>query len=476
MKKIILSAFLLFGVLSACTDNFEEINSDPNLINQISPGTLLNEVIYNMSSNNLRNYYGITADLMQVKLNYPSFYGGIHRYEIIEGTGNSQWDASYKWMKNIKEMLAVSEKPNDANYKAIGLTLNAWVASNLTDTFGDIPYSEALQGDQGIRMPKYDTQEAIYSQLLKDLEQANGLYDTKLPMLYGKDILFNNDVQQWQRFTNSLRLRLLLRISKVKPDALTQMVQILSDPGQTPIIDNDQQSVFLSVTGVTPNLSPWSRALDFSNGQVVSQFFIELLNDLNDPRRAVLVVPAKNLQGQEIGFKGIPSAYDGDDSQFQFTPSNMNNKQVVAPMKIPILTLSEILFIKAELAQRDLYNSGSAKLYFESAVKSAIKFISNITVEDSYFNQEKAKYNNTLEQIITHKYLALHFTDYQQWSEYRRTGYPRLPKTQSMLNQGNMPSRLLYPADQKTYNSQNYLDASQRQGGDNINAKVWWNK
>ena len=476
MKKIIFSALLLIGVLSACTDNFEETNSNPNLIDQISPGTLLNEVIYNMTSNNLRNYYSITGELMQVKFNYPSFYGGIHRYEIIESTGNSQWNASYKWMKNLKEMLSVSEKPNDANYKAIALTLNAWIVSNLTDTFGDIPYSEASRGDEGIRMPKYDTQQAIYTQLLKDLEQANSLYNISLPMLYGKDILFNNNVEQWQRFTNSLRLRLLLRVSNVQSEAIATMLEILQNPTQYPIVETDEQSVQLNITGVAPNVSPWSRALDFSNGHIISEFFIEELNELNDPRRSVLALPAKDLQGNEIGFKGIPSAYDGEDSQFQYSPSIMNNKQVIAPMKTPILMHSEVLFIKAELAHKGIYNPASAQDYFESGIKSAIKFVSNVTVDDSYFEQDKAKFNNTLEQIILHKYLSLYFTDFQQWSEYRRTGYPKLPKTQSMLNDGVMPSRLMYPSDQTTYNNQNYLEASQRMGGDNINSKVWWNK
>jgi len=476
MKRIIYIAASVFFFLS-CTENFEEVNTNPNLIDQISPGTLLNEIIYNMANNNVRNYYDITAELMQVKLPYPSFYGGRHRYEILDNTGNSQWNASYKWAKNIREMLAVSEaNPNDANYKAIGLTLRAWIYSNLTDSFGDIPFSEASKGDEGGLKPKYDTQQEIYMTLLQDLEEANTLYNHENPMLYGKEILFDNNTKNWQRFTNSLHLRLLLRISNVYPEAFGAMVTMLNQEDKYPIITDFTQSAALKVTGITPNLSPWSRALDFSTNQATAAFFVDHLNELKDPRLPVYATEAKDLEGKSIGYVGIPSAYVGDNSQFKFSPSYMNNKQVVAPMSIPILMHSEVEFIKAELAQRGYYNSSSAAQYYMNGVKSAIFFVTGKEVPASYFEQEKAKYNGSLAQIMLQKYVSLYFTDYQQWAEYRRTGLPVLPTTSSMLNEGKMPYRLLYHSDQKVYNPTNYTEASQRIGGDKINSKIWWIK
>lgn len=476
MKKIVYLIASVFFFMS-CTENFEQVNTNPNLIDQISPGTLLNEIIYNMSSNNVRNYYDITAELMQVKLPYPSFYGGIHRYEILENTGNSQWNASYKWAKNIREMLAASEaNPNDSNYKAIGLTLRAWIYSNLTDSFGDIPFSEASKGDEGGVKPKYDTQQEIYMTLLQDLEEANTLYNHANPMVYGKEILFNNNTQNWQRFTNSLRLRLLLRISNAYPEAFGEMVRLLNQEDKYPIITNFTQSVALKVTGITPNLSPWSRALDFSTNQSASAFLIDHLNELQDPRITVYATEAKSLEGQAIGYVGIPSAYVGDNSQFRFSPSYMNNKQVVAPMSIPILMHSEVEFIKAELAQRGYYNPTNAEQYYQNGVKSAILFVTGKEVNPTYFDQAQAKYKASLEQIMLQKYIALYFTDFQQWSEYRRTGFPVLPQTTSMLNEGKMPNRLLYHSDQKVYNPDHYAEASQRIGGDKMNAKIWWMK
>lgn len=470
MKRIkILLTGALLTMAFGCDTNFEEINTNPNLINQISPGTLLNEIIYNMASNNLTNHYNINCELMQVQLPYPSYYGGVQRYEILPTTGNSQWNAAYKWAKNIREMREAAEANQSGNYQAIALTLNAWVFSNLTDTFGDVPFSEASQAESGILQAKYDEQSAIYEQLLADLEKANSLYDHSVTMAYGTDILFANSTRLWQKFTNSLRLRLLLRVSDVRPAAYQEMRAILNDPSGSPIIESLADAVVFKVTGVTPNLSPWSRALDFSNQHAVSEFFIETLNALNDPRRPIYVGRATQ-QGSPIGYKGIPSGYDNES--FSYSPSYMNNQQVVPPMIIPILTYAEVCFIKAELAQKG--HLEDAETHFKNGISAAIQLWTGETVPDSYFGAALAKYDGTLERIHLHKYLALYFTDNQQWAEYRRTGYPALPKTASMLNDKVVPSRLLYPDVQPIYNPANYAEASQRIGGDDVNSKVWW--
>lgn len=467
--KIFVVASLFVG-LSSCTTDFEQINTNPNLIDQISPGTLLNEIIYNVASNNVTNHYNINCQLMQVQLSYPQYYGGIQRYEILETTGDSQWNAAYRWAKNIQEMREAAEQEQSDNYLAIALTLNAWVYSNLTDTFGDVPFSEASQAEEGILQARYDRQEEIYTQLLNDLEKANTLYNHSQTMAYGTDILFANSTVKWQKFTNSLRLRLLLRVSDVRPTAYDEMAAMLSDPTTYPVIAQPSEAAVLQVTGITPNISPWSRALDFSNQHAVGEFFIETLNALNDPRRPIYVTQAAQ-NGATIGYKGIPSGYD--ESSFNYSPSYMNNAQVVAPMIIPILTLAEVEFIQAELALKGHITS-DAETHYRNGVSAAVELWTKAPLVDSYFDAPLAKYNGTLERIILHKYLALYFTDNQQWAEYRRTGFPVLPTTGSMLNEGIMPSRLMYASLQETYNPAHYAEAAARIGGDHINAKVWW--
>src|SRR5690606_27315932 len=220
MKKMnikhILPACLLIMIFSmpSCTKDFEDINTDPNRIERISPGTLLNPVLYEMATFYTERSDGFTFHIMQVKVPFPSASGGIHRFDLTPNTGNSLWNNSYRWLNNVKEMYQASVMAEDVNYQAIALTLNAWIYSNLTDAFGDVPMTEAVRGEEGIYQPAFDTQEAIYTKLLDDLEAANNLYDTDIDMIYGTDLLYENDVLSWKKFTNSLRMRLLLRVSK----------------------------------------------------------------------------------------------------------------------------------------------------------------------------------------------------------------------------------------------------------------------
>jgi hypothetical protein len=96
-------------------------------------------------------------------------------------------------------------------------------------------------------------------------------------------------------------------------------------------------------------------------------------------------------------------------------------------------------------------------------------------VPANYFDNPMASYNGTLERIMLQKYYALYFVDYQQWFEYRRTGFPVLPKTVAMENNGEMPSRFTYNTDVQINNAENYRKALELLGGsDDINTKVWW--
>jgi hypothetical protein len=476
LNKLTTGILAFSCLLFSCTKDFKEINTDPNRIDQISPGTLLNPIIYEVASFNMERADAITFDLMQVMLPFPSPTGGIHRYEITENTGSSTWNTYYRWLKNIKEMHDASVKAEDPNYQAIAMTLNAWVASNLTDVFGDVPYSEALRGDEQMFYPKFDKQEVIYSKLLNDLDSANKLFNTSRTMVYGTDILFANNVSRWKKFCNSLHLRLLLRLSNTNLDVLTKIRAMLGNSAQYPIFTSNAESAILNLTGITPLVSPWGRPVDFPTFRAAGKFFLDSLNAFNDPRRAKFASQARaNTTGTPtIGYRGIPSGYTGNESQFNYQPSNLLQALVTAPMIVPILPYAEIEFIKAEVEWR-ASNATAAKTAYEKGVKAAIEQW-GITMPTDYFTNPDAAYNNTLARIMLQKYYALFFVDFQQWSEYRRTGLPVLPVGPGMLNGGVMPSRLEYPISVRISNPDKYKEAVAGMGGDNINTKVWWDR
>lgn len=163
----------------------------------------------------------------------------------------------------------------------------------------------------------------------------------------------------------------------------------------------------------------------------MSTFFLNNLNNFEDPRRDVFATKATNSDNMDIGYVGIPSAYDGSESQFNYNASTLEISMVENPMILPILTFSEVCFIKAELAQRGYIDN--AQHYYEEGVKAAME-LWGVNIPETYFDNPYTAYDGSLERIMLQKYYALYFNGYQQWFEYRRTGFPELPTTTSMLN------------------------------------------
>ncbi len=481
MKRItstlVASLALLAGVFStSCTNDFESTNHDPNRLQEISPATLLNPMIYTVASNNMYRSWQHTSLLMQNTINFPAnpTATSIQHYHLSDNIGSAAWNTYYKYLKNAQLMEQSAIEVNEVNYQAIAITLKVWMSASLVDIFGDIPYFEASKGDQGILYPVFDDQKDVYMDLLALLEQANSLYDHTRANVYYPDILFENDSKKWQKFTNSLHLRLLLRTTNKMPENYQKMVSMISNPEKYPIINSIAEEATLFMTGISPNVSPWSRVQDFYNGRKMGAFFIDNLNDMNDPRRAFFSGTAsKIIDGErvDIGYKGIPSAYDGPDSQFDYEASNLNRIIAEPSTKTAILTYSEVLFIHVELAQKG-YLQG-AEEYYNKAINASMDYY-DLEIDADYFNNPLVKYDGTLEQIMLQKYYALYMNDYQQWLEYKRTGLPKLPVTKAMGNGQNLPSRFPYPLDVRTKNKTNYEKVIQKMGSDNINYKSWW--
>ncbi len=483
MKNIWIKA-VAFCVISlavaSCSRSFEEINTDTSKIIEPTPASLLAPIQYNMASNAYLRANDFTFDIMQIAIDFPGEGNNISRYYVTESTGNSYWNTSYKWLMQVKQMQDLAVQQNNKNYQAISMVMNAWLYSNLTDTFGDIPFSEASRVEEGITQPKFDKQKDIYVKLLDDLKTANALFVTNTT-LAGQDLFYNanndvNGITYWKKFCNTLSLRLLTRILKKNGeiDVYARIQEIINNPTVYPIFQSNAESALMNVTGVAPMLPPLARPQDFTSYRAVGEFFVNTLNDNKDPRMAQFFTQAKNLSNnQNIGYKGAPVAYM-NGTTFTYQPSNFNQNLAKAPLKVLILPYAELQFILSELAFRGII-TGNAQTYYENGVKAAIEQWGAV-VPTNYFANPKVAYDGTLERIMLQKYVALFFVDQQQWFEHKRTGYPVLPNNGGLLNDGKMPQRLLYPTQPKILNSANYNAAVQSLGGDNINVKDWWNQ
>ena len=482
MKKILLNILLISSIsfMVSCSRNLDEVNVDESRISDPVSAKLLVPIQYNMAAVNYMRANDFTFDIMQVSLDFPNEGNSLSRYYLTENTGTGYWNNSYKWLKQVKDLKEAAILENDKNYQAIAMVLNAWIYSNLTDTYGDIPFSEASRLDEGISQPKFDRQKDIYIKLLDDLKEANSIFITN-KTLTGTDLFYKaesdvNGITNWKKFCNSLSLRLLTRILKKngEVDVYERIQEIISNPTVYPIFQSNSESAKLSITGVSPLLPPIARPQDFTTGRAASEFFVETLKANNDPRLALFFSQAKDIAtSQNIGYKGAPSGY-AYGTVFTYQPSNMNQNLSKAPLNILIYPYAELQFTLAELAFKGII-SGNAQTYYENGVKAAIEQWGS-TMPANYFANANVAYNGTLERIMLQKYVALFFVDQQQWFEKRRTGFPVLPNNGGLLNNGNLPQRLMYPPNPKVLNTANYQAAVQQMGGDDINIKMWWNQ
>ena len=137
LRKKIIGLLLLATGWTACTQNFDEINTDPNRLEKIDPSTLMTPTLYDLANFNYNRAHSFTHHLMQFMVT-TSTTGGVHRYADLQNAGNSTWNTYYLQLTNIKEMYELAVGAESKNYQAVALTLRAWVYANLTDCFGDV--------------------------------------------------------------------------------------------------------------------------------------------------------------------------------------------------------------------------------------------------------------------------------------------------------------------------------------------------
>lgn len=481
MKKLVYICSFLALVSStvSCDRSLDEINKDKSRINVPVASALLVPVQYNMSVVGYNRANDFTFDIMQVSLDFPNEGNSLSRYYITENTGSGFWNNSYRWLKQVDDLKKAAISEGDKNYQAISMVLNAWIYSNLTDTYGDVPFSQASQLDESIMQPKFDRQKEIYLRLLDDLKAANSLFITN-KILTGGDLFYKadtdpNGITNWKKFCNSLSLRLLTRIlSKEGEVNVKERIQeIVNNPTLYPVFQTNADAAKVDITGVSPLMPPIARPQDFTTGRAASDFFVQTLKANNDPRVPMFFTQAKDLKNNNIGYVGAPSGYPYG-TVFTYQPSNLNQNLAKAPLKIFVYPYAELQFTLAELAFKGIIN-GSAKTYYENGVKASIEQWGAM-VPANYFDNQNVAYEADMKKIMLQKYIALFFVDQQQWFEKRRTGFPELPNNGGLLNGGNLPQRLMYPPNPKVLNTLNYQNAVQQMGGDDINVKMWWNK
>ncbi len=481
-KKYVFSLLAVFALGSSCTKEFDKMNTDPNNPTAIGSQFLLPYAI----ETSVDRYWGgrtrferLNLDGMMLWMQYLSrniYSNEGDNYGVSPALNNNNWKAFYnEGLLNFQRIIVQSGeggKAPNANYEGIALVMRSWVFSLLTDTFGAIPYNDALKGSDGtpVYSPTYDSQETVYAALLDDLKRANAMLAVGGPAVSG-DILYNNDILKWKKFANSLRLRLANRQAAKKPaESRAVMAEILGDPAAYPVFTGVEDNAALKHTNTLPSNNEWHQVMiqDGRTDWNISQTLADKLNALKDTRITVYAQPKAGK------YEGIPNGLpDAIATTYLSTAAGLGTYFTQASTPSVVMTHAELQFILAEAAL-DGDIPGNARTYFEEGIKASFKQY-GLEVPAGYLEQFATVSKET---VMEQKWIALFGQGVEAWTEYRRTGLPVLPSRDPRSvfeNDAVLPTRLKYPTSEETLNAANLQGGIELNAGpDNMKTKLWW--
>jgi len=377
------------------------------------------------------------------------------------------------------------------NQLAIIEVMSVYAWSNIVETFGDMPYTEAL--DYTIPNPKYDDGLTIYKDLISRLNAAIAKLD---PTAGGLGSLYDNvyggaaaGTVKWIRFANTLKLRMGLMLSDVAAEAALAKTTIetaaplaFNVPITSPTTGDKFAMTYLSAS---PNTNPIYTELILSGRSdfVATSVIVNKANSLNDPRRAGFLwtkVQLKDIAGNDSvllykgGAQGMPNSYNAS--------SHVSTTLLTATREIVLMDYTEAEFLLAEAAERGYTVTGTAASHYNNAVTSSVLYWGGSAADaTAYLAQPAVAYATATgtwrEKIGTQAWLGYYFRGFTAWTSWRRLDYPRLiasPKHVADVN--GVPVRYSYPISEQTLNATNYTAASAAIGGDKAETRLFWDK
>lgn len=477
LHKLSCSAALLAGLFLAtgCEKNFDAINTNPNDPTVLPPELLMPHgiklAVNTTWGGSLGQDVGSCWSQHWARIQYTE----IDQYNFTTDVQDSPWQAYYiEANADFEKIIDLGKAGGNENYQAIGLIMRAYTFSQLTDIYGDIPYSQALQGTKGTVYPKYDTQKAVYAGLVKDLMTASDLITTKTVSKEG-DILFAGDMTKWKKFANTLSLRLLIRMlgkADATIDAKAEIDRILGNPAKYPVMTAVSDNAKLVYLTDAPNNNPINQNRKTRDDHRVSKTLVDKLQALSDPRLGVYA----NKVGDK--YVGVPNGLSNTDAGALglAQTSKVGDYFVQATAPAVLMTFAELNFIKAEAALKGVTSAGTAAANYAAGIKASMDQYS-LTLPAAYPTTLPADASMALTQVLEQKWLALFGQGIEAWTEFRRTGVPALKAPAINYNAGQIPSRLPYPSSEENLNGTNMKEALGNMGGsNNMQTKLWWAK
>ena len=501
MKKIIIT-FLALGVLASCDfdKGFEEMNVNPNSAAQVGVATKITKLQTDISGSryeNWRNSLIYSSTIVQHHAENNWWAGDT--YNRNDDWSFAQWNQAYGGMvKGVQDIIAQLESEGDSGtHMGMARIMRVFIFHRITDLYGDCPYSEAGQGyTNGILTPKYDSQQDIYMDMLKELEEAVAQISGD-GALGSADVIYGGSAAHWKAFGNSMMLRLAMRLTQV--DAATAQAWAVKAIAAGTMTSNDHLASVKHGDGSTGRKNGHGEVFDVDQGSRISTSFMSRMN--GDPRKTRLFMrnadknqDAANLIGMKNGLKndpytsldGIDIPAAGDTTVYAMAATELQS--ITAPMVLQ--TYAEVEFLKAEAAIRG-WISSSDKAHYEAGVTAGMQMLEGIYgttpisgAEISAFLAGDGAYKaggsvaERWEQVMDQYFIATYLNEYEAYANWRRSGFPNITATRhpGSYTNGQFMVRMIYPTAESGSNAANYAAAVANQGPDSYTTSLWWDK
>lgn len=494
INKIIVS-IVAISLLGSCTDGFEEINTNPNGPINVPSQLLMPTLIEGTADLLFDTFHG--GDMETWVQHWSKVqYNDEERYDLRVSVVNDTWNNLYSGggeltdgsggggITDAYKMAQIALTESNNKHVGVALVFQAYLFNLITEMFGPAPYSQAIKAEEGITSPEYDDQETIMKGTITLLDSAMIMLGRAGEIDAAGDIIYGGSATSWMKFANSLKFRILMRMSS-KIDVSAQLQAIVTSGVHfTSNADNAQ----LNYTGSNPNANPVWRTIVFTtrNEWKISSTTVDLLTSLSDPRLSVYA----QMSADDGIIRGVdPGVLNPTLNGFTYTNTSALGEYFLASDAPGVfMSYSELMFLVAEATKKGFITGGdvAAQAAYEAGIRASFATYNGFVNEDksvvaldadAYLAASGVSYNptNALTQIATQNYIALYGQGQEAYTEWRRTKIPALSPARDPLNGvTSIPVRYLYPSDEQTLNSANYKKGAEMVGGDELDSKLWF--
>ena len=519
-KKIIYILFIIGLVsLNSCTDDFAELNTNPNQITTESLeqnfnhiGAYFPSLLNTFLGGRHQTTYNLAADSWVRHLATPTdFVSGVNNTTYAPVWINQLWDKTYNnIMAPSSQVIKIAEETGYDMFVQWAKLIQIIGISRVTTYYGPVIYSNyGTTGDVA-----YDSEETLYNNLFSDLDLVLSTFSANKDYSGFKDFdkTYDGKIENWIKFINSLRLQLAIRISNVAPAlAKTQGEKAINDPGGliTANADNLMFDLYGDIYHEYTISYPWGDTR-------MSASMESILGGYDDPRAEKYFAPVADAtlvaDHSEFPYKGIRNGafLASKDLHLPYSKINESFKDVT---RRKLLDAAEVHLMLAEGNLRGWSTPLSAQAHYEAGVAESFAywgaggvdaylanntgtpldyddvvetgdvndFVSRITATVAW--NEAGTNEEKLEKIITQKWIAGYTNSIEPWVDHRRTGYPKLPynykndsnSTLGIIADDDFMKRLPFPAKEQTNNASGYASGvSALDGEDKISTRLWW--